>query len=177
MRFKDYFETMTSTADVACFARPVLVSVKKKKKKLDEVSWLQNQLPTTKDYVKTVATGALKAGAGAIPFAGAIPEIAEVVYKLFQMRQQGKDVTQLVSQMLDAKDKSPGVPANIFDMDDRLSSTISPQAKMAIAKNIVQKMDGIIQQVQSGQIPQENANTIAIEYLNNIMQQVNAQKV
>lgn len=172
MRFKDFFEETTSTADVACFARPVMVSVKKKRKKINEVSWLQSQAPTAKDYAKTIAGGLVKTGINAIPLVGSFSELGETALKLYQLRQQGKDVTNLILQLLSAKDKSPGVPADFFDMDDRLSNVISPQAKMEIAKLIIQNIDSIIQQVQAGQIPQNNANKIAVDYITNIIKQI-----
>lgn len=190
MRFREFVklqETGTSTGDIAGFSRICIPMVRRhwadwygKRKgyrqpqvqegRYDETGWLQGKQPTKMDYAKTLGGAALKMGIGAIPFVGAFAEVGEAALKIFQMRQAGKDVTQMITQMMNAKDQAPGMPANIFDLDDDLAATMSDPAKMEVAKQIMGKLDQWIQQVQSGQMPQEDANKLAVQYIQQKMQ-------
>ena len=127
-------------------------------------NWL-GQTPKFKDVAKELGTMAVRT---IVPGS----DILETAVKLWQMHKQGKKIKDKIKAMLEAKDKSPGVPANVLDMDDRLSYVLSPEAKDQIADEIIKYLDDIIQQVQSGQMPQHNANTIAVQYLQKIIQQI-----
>lgn len=184
MRFREFLklqEAGTSTGDIAGFSRICIPMIRRqwathwtdwhgkrkgyKQPQVQEVNWLNNQVPNKAGYAKAIGSAALKAGVGMIPFVGAFAEVGEAALKIFQMRQSGKDVTNMITQMMNAKDQAPGMPANMFDLDDNLAATISDPAKKEIAKQIMGKLDGWIKQVQSGQMPQEDANHLAVQYV------------
>jgi len=134
--------------------------------------WLQNETqavglkaPRAADYLKTAAYGVGKAVAGAIPFASTAWDVGELANRLWQMRQQGQDVTPLIRQMMDQQDKG-GIPANAFDIEDGISGMLSDPSKMQIVKNIVTKIDNLIAQARAGRIPPDAANIEAINYIN-----------
>lgn len=198
MKFREFMklqETGTSTGDIAGFSRICIPMIRRqwathmtdwfgKRKgykqpqveegKINETGWLQGQAPTKMGYAKTIGTAALRAGVGMIPFVGAFAEAGEAALKIFQMRQAGKDVTQMIAQMMNAKDQAPGMPANMFDIDDNLAAAISDPSKLEIAKEISAKLDGWIKQAQSGQMPQEDANKVAVQYIQQRLQKAMA---
>lgn len=198
MRFREFLniqEAGTSTGDIAGFSRICIPMVRRQwathmtdwkgKRKgykqpqvqeadINEMGWLQNQAPNNMGYAKTIGTAALRAGVSMIPFVGAFAEVGEAALKIFQMRQAGKDVTQMIAQMMNAKDQAPGMPANMFDIDDNLATAISDPSKLEIAKEIMRKLDGWIQQAKTGQMPQEDANQIAVQYIQQRLQKAMA---
>src|SRR5689334_12421765 len=124
-----------------------------KKWLVNETEWLNDMQP--KSYGNTVASGVTRTAVGFLPVVGAYSALGEMVVDLFNMRRAGKDIRKIVLKMMDAKDKVPGMPSNIFDLEDNLSQAMSQHAKMQIAAQIMNKIDGWIAQVQQGQVPQE----------------------
>jgi len=130
---------------------------------------LDAQAPSKAQYATQAAWGLGKAALGAIPVVGnvanAVADIGELANRLWQMRQQGKDVTPLIVKMMHQQDVG-GAPANAFDLEDEISNMLSDPAKRTIAKEIVSKIDNLIAQARAGKIPPDAANIIAVNYIN-----------
>lgn len=144
---------------------------------VNEVGWLQQHVPSKMDYFKSLASSGLKAAAGALPLVGAIAPIGEAIWDIMQLRMAGRDVRQAITQMMDSKDKAPGVPANILDLDDNLSYSLSKEAKLSIAQQVMDQMDKVwIPEVRAGKMTSGDANKVAIAYLQQQIQKAQVAK-
>lgn len=121
------------------------------------------QEPTATDYASTIGTGAVKIGLGAIPFISSLTELGAAVWDIIKLYRTGKDVRPYLRKMIELKDKSPGVPANAFDLDDSLSQRLSDMAKKEIVDAMIEKLDEILK--SNSQVPPDMANKEAYNYL------------
>lgn len=130
--------------------------------------------PGAGDYAREIGRGAAKAAIGAIPLVGSFVDLGETVWKIIELYRKGKNVRPYIRKMLDMKDQAPGVPANAFDLEDKISDRLSDTAKMEIVDQIINALDSITQ--SNSQVPPDFANREAYRYLMTLAQPGNAKQ-
>lgn len=108
----------------------------------------------------------LDTAVGMIPFGGALTSLAydggEAIMHIWNQYRAGKDVRNLLVQMMKISDKSPQ-GMNPFDLDDDLEKVLSPKALMEIAGKIVKKLDGFRGRLDK--LPTDLADRVATRWI------------
>lgn len=120
----------------------------------------QTQAPTYGSLAKAGGVAAAKAAVGAIPVVGAAASfIWDMVNQI--KRSQTPATIQNVLKMMQEPDNAR-TTNNFFDLDDTLSDTMSDNAKIAVAKKIMQAVKS---SVDPKTIPQNLGNQTAKSHL------------
>lgn len=119
--------------------------------------------PSWKEIGKEAAISAGKAAIGLAPVIGSLTEVGEFAWKVIQMFRRGRNVRPMIRQMLDMRDKNPGVPNNAFDLPDEISDKLSDKAKMELTEKVVNKLEDLLNKQQ--QIPSDLATKEAYKYM------------
>lgn len=107
---------------------------------------------------------------GAIPFVGALSDLVYGAKEVYQTWKSGKNVKGLLLKMMEIEDqmRQPG-QKNVFDLNDNISTALSPEAKSDVADMMIKELERI--QFNPQAMPDNLANRCAINYMQQIIQQ------
>lgn len=120
----------------------------------------QNQGNSPMGLGKAAAMAGMKAAVGAVPVAGSVANFIWDMVDHIKKGQSNPQTVRQVLQLMQQKDQSR-TPSNFFDLDDRISDTLSDAAKLSVAQKILQ----IVNSSDPQQIPGDLGSRVGRDHL------------